>query len=205
MALTACALLGGCDSAARGRIEAPALSPSDAADKALAEYDTNHDRLLDAGELEKCPPLKNSLEKFDRNGDGKLSAEEIAERFKLYRQSRIGLMTVVCQVYLDNHPLGGATVTFVPEIFLGPAFKPARGVSAEDGSVPLLAEGQTIEGVPCGLYRIEVSKKDTAGRELIPARYNAQTTLGQEVAPDMRGAVLLKLTSRDGQAASRTR
>jgi hypothetical protein len=30
-------------------------------------------------------------------------------------------------------------------------------------------------------------KKDAGGRELVPARYNARSVLGQEVAPDTAG------------------
>jgi hypothetical protein len=35
-----------------------------------------------------------------------------------------------------------------------------------------------------GLYKVKISKK-VNGKELIPAKYNEATVLGQEVAPDV--------------------
>jgi hypothetical protein len=41
----------------------------------------------------------------------------------------------------------------------------------------------TPAGLALGLYRIRVSKM-VDGKETIPARYNTETTLGQEVSMD---------------------
>jgi hypothetical protein len=186
-------LTAGCGS--RGSGSVPRFSPGEASQAALAEYDANKDGFLDAKELERCPALKRALKAFDKNGDGRLSADEIAERLARYQQSKVGLMPVTCQVSLDGRALEGATVTFEPEKFLGPSFKPASGVSDKDGSVELKVEGGQGPGVPCGLYRVVVSKKNASGRESVPDRYNAKTTLGEEVAPDLRGGIALLLTS----------
>jgi hypothetical protein len=56
-----------------------------------------------------------------------------------------------------------------------------------------------LPGVPYGFYRIQVSRKDAEGKETIPARYNSETTLGQEVGPRTpggRGMLALPLTSQ---------
>jgi hypothetical protein len=66
----------------------------------------------------------------------------------------------------------------VPERFMGPSVKPARGVTDESGACLLAVEGEEIEGVHCGIFRIEVSKPDANGKETIPARYNSASTLG---------------------------
>jgi hypothetical protein len=71
-----------------------------------------------------------------------------------------------------------------PEKFLGSGVKPASGVTDRDGSAALKAEGQDLPGVQFGFYRVRISKKDGQGRETLPARYNTQTTLGCEIAPD---------------------
>ena len=51
-------------------------------------------------------------------------------------------------------------------------------------------------GVACGLYRVEISKL-VGGKETIPAIYNTDTILGQEVAMGavgMREGLLFNLT-----------
>ena len=188
-------LVAGCR---EGRVPVPRVSPEEASRQALAEYDRNGDGLLDAAELERCPALNSCLKALDKNGDGRLSAEEIADRLLVYQKSQVGLQAFACQVTLDGRPLAGATITFLPEPFLGRALKPARGVSDSRGMARLQELGADPPGVPCGLFRVEVSKKDAGGREVVPARYNTQSVLGQEVAPDTegrRGVVQFRLSS----------
>src|SRR5207249_652874 len=121
-----------------------------------------------------------------------VSEEELAERLAtLYQSSQIGMMSVSCKVLYDGSPLAGARVTFVPEKFLGPAFKSASGETDARGQVQLRAEGEETPGmVHLGYYRVQVSKKNAAGQETLPARYNTQTILGQEVSPDPRGGAI---------------
>jgi len=171
----------------------PAFSPTEAAQRAIAQYDKNGDGNLDAKELEDCPALLSVLKELDTNKDGKLSAEEIAKRLQGFQESHIGLLGINCRVKLDDAPLAGATVTLVPEAFLGNSFKPAKGVSDETGFVQLVTEGQEVAGVAFGYYRIEVSKKDGGGNETLPARYNTRTTLGKEVSPLARSGMAISL------------
>jgi hypothetical protein len=179
------------------RIPVPAISPERAAQEALAQYDRNKDGFLDADELKACPALASCLKKLDKDKDGRLSAAEIAERIAFYQSSRVGLMAVAFQVTLDGRPLSGATVTLVPEKFLGDALQPATGTTNARGMVRVATPGAEEPGVACGLYRIEVSKEDEAGRETIPARYNQATVLGLEVAPDSNlGALQFALRSK---------
>jgi hypothetical protein len=190
-------LFAGC-STNGGPITPPALSPEEAAKKAIAEYDTNHDGFLSADELERCPALKNGLVTMDKNKDGKLSSEEIADRLRLYNESKVGAVSIVVTVTLDGQPLPDATVTFIPEKFLGPAFKPASGVTQARGKAFLKMEGAPAAGLPYGLYRIEVSRKGSNGEEL-PAQYNEKSVLGVELGPDsesIRAGVKLALNSQ---------
>ena len=173
----------------------PNLSPEDAAKQAMAEYDKNGDGFLDAKELEHCPALKAALSTLDTNRDGKISAEEIAARLTFFKERNVGLFQPPCTVQLNGKPLEGATVTLVPEKFLVPAIKPAKGVSDRDGQVTLHPDGEERLGTSWGYFRIEVSKKDGGGKETLPARYNTQTVLGHEVAPGMRGGIVLNLTT----------
>ena len=54
-------------------------------------------------------------------------------------------------------------------------------------------------GLQLGFYRVRVSKQAN-GKEMIPAKYNTETTLGQQVAPDdpalMGGDIPFRLNSR---------
>ena len=72
-------------------------------------------------------------------------------------------MATACQVHLDGKPLQGATVTYVPEKFLGSSIRQATGVSDERGSVALVTEGEKLSGVQPGLYRVQVSLKNASG------------------------------------------
>ena len=176
------------------------ISPSAAAQAAMAQYDTNKDGSLDAAELEKCPALKSALKAIDKDGNGRVSEQELTDRLAiLYRESGAGLTSVKCWVLFDNGPLEGATVTLEPEKFLGPAIKSASGVSDPAGMVTLQMEGEKEQGVmQYGYFKARVSKKNGQGQETIPAKYNENTTLGAEVAPDGRGGdgIRLQLTSR---------
>jgi hypothetical protein len=87
-------------------------------------------------------------------------------------------------------------VTLIPESFLGSSFKRAAGTSDANGIVRFRTAGMDVDGVPCGLYRAEISKQDEAGKEILLPRYNAQSTLGCEVAPDLRGDTKFDLRSR---------
>ena len=162
------------------RIAIPKVSPEEAARIALAELDANGDGLIDEEEAAKSPGLASCIKNW--SPDGKLSADKIIERYRAYADSEVGIVGIHYRVFLDGRPLQGATVTFIPERLMGPNVKPATGVSDELGFVFLKIAGEEVEGVHRGVYRIEVSKKDAAGNETIPARYNSETTIGQEIA-----------------------
>ena len=179
------------------RLHAPKVSPEEAARIALADYDTNGDGFIDEEEAAHSPGLKAALKHWSKSG--KLSPDEIIERFHRYGESEVAIVGVHCRVLFGGRPLVGAQVTFVPEKFMGPNVKPATGISDDSGMVELLIDRQTFPGVHRGVYRIEVSKRDSAGTELLPARYNSATTLGEEVAEDpgryTRTTIVLHLTS----------
>jgi hypothetical protein len=168
----------------------------------MADLDANNDGALEAAELEKCPGLKASLSTIDADRNGKLTQSEIAGRVKTYGASQVALFPFKCQVLLDGRPLRDAKVTLVPEKFLGDAIPSAGGTTNREGYAVLSVQelGQKgLAGVRCGIYRVQVSQPAPDGKERLPARYNAETTLGQEVAPDVRElehGVTFRLTSR---------
>ena len=188
-------LAAGCSG---GATAVPQISPRETADQALAEYDANKDGALDAKELEACPALRGAVKRVDKNGDGLLTADELADRLTIFQQQGM-LSDVTVEVTLDNRPLAGATVTLVPEKFMGTSYKPATATTDETGTGYFETEGAG-PSVALGYYRVQVSK-NAQGREVVPAKYSAQSVLGQEIAPDVEGrgstnTVRLRLTSR---------
>lgn len=182
--MTVLSLAAGCSSTA---VKAPTFSPAAAARAALAEYDANHDGALDAQELAKSPGLLAARAAIDTNGDGKVTEAELVARLKSYQGNRGAVKLFPCRVLLNERPLAGATVTLEPEKFLGPTFASAGGTTLQQGDTVVSADdvkAKGFSGVYCGLYRVRISAKDAAGKELVPDTYNAATTLGLEVPAD---------------------
>ena len=177
----------------------PPLDPAAIAARAIAALDANQSGALEAAEIAQSHGLRSGLSKIDANGDGILTAAEIEQRLRRYDEFPVANLPLGCVVWIDGRPLAEGDVRLVPEPFFGDSRQVVLGRSDEHGTVDFRAEGNDAFGVPQGLYRIEISKTDAAGNETLPARYNTQTQLGQEVAFDRReieGALRLELQSR---------
>ena len=164
--------------------EAGPLDPPKAAAEAIATYDKNGNGALEAPEIAGSPAIKASMNKYDVDKSGTLTAAEIQNRVQYY-VDRLGNLTMLyALVTLDGTPLEGANVTLVSEPWLG---RPTvTNVTDDKGEVVFRMEDAEEAGVHAGLYRIEVSKKDASGTEMVPEKYNTKSTLGQEAAPDRR-------------------
>ena len=128
----------------------------------------NHDGFLDAHELEKAPGLKAAMERIDVNHQGKITAQQIADRINRWASLRTGRTPVRCRVMHNGKPLASAKVTFVPEKFLGGTLvdgwrRPGGGL--RDHDAPYAADA-SVRGLSPGFYRVEVTKEG----ENIPAR-----------------------------------
>jgi hypothetical protein len=176
------------------RILPPAIDAKRAGKLAIEEFDTNKDGKISGKEFDKVPSLKSNLKRLDADGDGAVTAEEIANRIKfLHDELKIGRMSIRCIVLHNGQPLEGAEVKFVPEKFLGKNMKVARGTTDGTGMCRMSIDvgpddfPGVYPGLPLGFYRVEITK---AG-EKIPAKYNTATTLGVECSVDnmaiMRG------------------
>lgn len=164
----------------------PTLDPAQAAAEAIRLYDKNNNGILEPEEWKSSPGLAAAKERIDRNGDGQMTREEIADRVASWGRSGTVMTNCTILVTLDGRPLQGATVTLEPEPFLGPSFKSSSGVTEVTGMASVTGQDEKFSGVYLGLYRVKVSKME-GGRETIPARYNVQTELGCEVATDIGG------------------
>jgi hypothetical protein len=167
------------------RVEAPSLSPSRAGNLAIEEYDTDGDGYVGGGELDNAPSLKAALATLDSDSDGKVSADEVAERVQSWQNQKTGIMTVKCMVKLDGRPLEGAEVVFEPEAFLGSDIQAGSGTTNRFGiATPVIPKEKrptpdTPPGLALGLYKVRITK----GGE-IPSRYNSETVLGQQLSSD---------------------
>lgn len=168
------------------RIMPPDINADQAGKDAIAAYDKNGNGMVDGEELNAVPAFKAALKQLDTDSDGKVSAAEVTKRINAWKESKIGLTSLTVNVTLDGKPLEGATIEFVPESFLGPAVKPAKGTTDKDGIAsctiddPELA-AKRYTGAQCGFYKVTVT--GGAGKT-IPSQYNTDTTLGAEVAQD---------------------
>ena len=173
-------------------VKQPAISPDGAGKLAMEQYDTNHDGKVAGDELEKAPSLKAALPRLDTDGDGGVSADEVAARVNVWKAMQTGMTTVACHVTLDGQPLTDAKVTLEPEAFLGDEIKIAFATTDQFGSAsPNIPKDQRPDpklpgGAHFGLYKVRISKI-VNGKETIPARYNTETILGQEVSYDDPG------------------
>ncbi|WP_148074640.1 EF-hand domain-containing protein [Bythopirellula goksoeyrii] len=150
------------------------------ANKAISEFDKNGDSKLSEEELSSAPGLKYCSKQLDSegDGDGSLNSEEIASRISQYVKMRVGLTPFDCKILLNKRPLVGAKVRLIPESFLVEALDSLEGTSNEGGLVQFTPEDINMSVVPPGMYRVEVTSSELE----IPEEYNVKTTLGVEVS-----------------------
>jgi hypothetical protein len=168
------------------RIAAPKIDRKMAAAEAMRLFDKDGDGKLSGEELDKCPGLKAAINEVAPNGNGEITAADIMARIKAWQDSKLAIMSVACVVRHNGKPLVGAVVRFVPEKFLGNDIKPGTGKTDKTGiallSIPAVGP-RPWSGMAPGFYRVEITKD---GDE-IPAQYNSETTLGHEIARDADG------------------
>jgi len=170
-----------------GNSDIPSYDPSRSAAQALKLYDTNGDGALEGPELKPCPSLQVALPKIDLDGNGKLTKEELATRITSYKNQELSAITLEALILSNGQPVPNAVVTLAPEEFLKESLKPARGTANQTGRAFLATDGISAGGVQLGLYRVQVSLPGAAGEETIPAKFNAETTVGIEVSTDAPG------------------
>lgn len=184
-------MLAGC-SRGPARVKQPSIDPVRSGAKALELYDADHDGAIAGTELDASPALKAALPRLDTNGDGRITADEIAERVKAWKAMKTGLASVRALVTLDGKPLPQAMVTFEPEPFLGEHIKPASGTTNQFGDVaPTVSDADKPDpslpgGVHFGLYTVRIVAGE-GSRAKVPAKYNTASVLGQEISYDDPG------------------
>lgn len=173
-------------------IPATSINAKSAAAKALEMYDKDSNGTLSDAEM--SPGLRYAAKRADANDDGALDATELRAMVDAWNQKSIGLFTLRCNVKFNRRPLAGAEVTLVPDPFLEGQVEAADGVTDEFGDTYLSVPKEkrpvadAPPGVQLGLYRVVVSKLKN-GKESIPAKFNTESELGQEVSFDDPGVM----------------
>ena len=135
------------------------------AERAIELLDTNGDSAIDSDEVIAAPGLAVSLKLIDTNRDGNLSYEEIRKRIALHEDMGTGICGDSYTVLLNGRPLSHARIKFEPEAFLNDAIEPASGITDENGYVFPQTEGQSIQGIRAGFYRLKVYPDGSADDE----------------------------------------
>ena len=195
---------GGCSNQPAA-LPTPSYDPSGSAAKAMEMYDADGDGFVAGEELENAPGLKAALKNLDKDGDGKVSESEVAERVKKWERVTTSAISFEAIVVLDGKPLDDAKVTLVPEDFMGGVVQAGEGTTVLGGrfkpSIPKDKRPTPTfrPGMQLGIYKVQISK-EVDGVETIPAKYNSETVLGQEVSIDDPGIenkrVVYKLNSK---------
>ncbi len=170
-------------------MQPPAIDANPAGKEAINEFDANHDGAIDGAELDKVPGIKGSIGTVDTNGDHRVTPEEVSTVIQGWQASRLAAKAVMAEVTINGKPVVDAEVKFIPEKFLGPNLKPAKGTTNAQGMANMSIEnlelnGTKLSGVACGFYRVEISKV-VGGAETIPKRFNSESELGVEVSPHL--------------------
>lgn len=171
------------------RVVPPSISASGAASEAMKTYDKDGDGFIAGPELDAASGLKASMETLDLDKDGKVSRDEIVKRIESWQATGLGVMSISIQVKLDGRPLEGAKITFEPEPFLGKNVKTGVGDTASGGlgNVSVPKEDRPAADYPPGMqfgfFKVKISK-EANGAETVPAQFNSETILGQQVSTD---------------------
>jgi hypothetical protein len=128
--------------------------------------------------------VKAAVHQIDPSGNQGVTAETIAARIRVWKDSRLGALALRCRVLHNGHPLPDAEVKFEPETFLAPNVRTTIEKTGKDGVAAFTklnsSQGSAATALGPGFYRIEITKRGVD----IPAQYNTKTTLGLEIAMD---------------------
>lgn len=163
--------------------------------KAMEMYDTNKDGKISGEELDKCPAIKAALSRIDPTGQNIVTADAIDARVQKWIESKLACRPYNCMITHNGQPFAGATVTFIPEKFLGDKVPKATGKTGKDGRVSISlhkASPTDPQGVGPGFYRIVITKEGVS----IPDKYSTEAgaVFGDEVARDTTMVSVVPIT-----------
>lgn len=151
-------------------------SPAEAAAAAMAASDKNNDGKIAADELDPASGLAAGLARIDTDKDNVITADELLARFdRLEKMS--DMIAVSLTATGPKGPVSGATLTLVPEPFMGEGLQAYSGQTIEGGACELEGSEIHLPGVPVGYYRAH----------LVHSELGIDKTIGCEIAGDASG------------------
>jgi hypothetical protein len=181
IAAIAVAAFSGCQKPSVSQVTG--FDPATATKQAWETYDQNKDGKLSADEMTKSPPLSEGAKRADTNRDGILTVDEFKKRLDTAHASR-SLHLFQVRVTSGGKPLRDASISFVPESFLGEGLQSYSGKTTADGLCALEGDNKKSLGIPDGYYTIRI----------VQAEQGIDSLRGCEIAPDtMRDIVEVAL------------
>jgi hypothetical protein len=182
--IVALLVVAGCSGGPK-RFEAPQVDTNMAAAKAIELYDGDGDGALSDQELARAPGMLGKIALYDQNKNGSIEEREISAHLSRLLNHTGGAQLNALILY-KGKPLSGATVEMEPEPYLGDGIQTARGVTDAAGSADLAIPPEfapenlrRLKMVHYGTFKVRITHPTIS----IPAKYNAETTLGYETEP----------------------
>ena len=156
LAISLCVSVIGCFGPRRSkRLKAPSYDTQAIANAAMKQYDLNGDGQISGDELDKAPSIKYAFPNMTS-----VTLTEIANRVRIWKESRLGLQIASVKFVKDSNPVDGAEVTVSTEDFMGGNKIQFSDTTNVTGVVTLTAPNEdNLPGVPCGFYKIDVKYK----------------------------------------------
>ena len=152
LAISLCVSVVGCGPRRSKRLKAPAYNTQAIASAAMKQYDLNKDGQISGDELDKAPSIKYAFPNMPA-----VTSTEIANRVRIWKESRLGLQTASVKLVKDGKPVEGAEVTVSSEDFMGGNKIQFSDTTNVSGVITLTAPNEdNLPGIPCGFYKIEV-------------------------------------------------
>lgn len=175
MACAVCLSAVGCGNSTSSEV-ARIATPEEAAAAAMQIYDTNGDGKFSKEEFAKCPPLATGVARIDTNRDGFITRDELQARLRTVEDGA-KLIAVAVSVTAKNKSVNAATVTLIPEPFMGSGLQSYTGTTVPGGSCQLKGATGDVPGVLVGYYSAKV----------VQSQLNIDQVLGCEIAADASG------------------
>lgn len=145
--------VAGCGPRRAKRLAAPDYNASAISAEAIKQYDTNGDGQLSGEELDAAKSIKSSFP-----GMTAVTATDIANRVRMWKESRLGLLAASVVVVKNGKPVPNASVAVSSEDFMGGNKIQFSVQTSEDGRTGLSMENEDgLPGIQCGYYKIDVT------------------------------------------------